>query len=324
MTPHVPLSSHIRLDWLDANVPWIAIGTAEITELGTPPEPLDDVLVAAIRRGVRVIDTAPNYYDGQAESSVGRVIADTAHAADDVYVLTKAGQLTQGEMRDRAAKGLAPHDQHWCFDRDFLEMSIDRSMRRLGKRQLDCVLLHNPEDAIGPGERAEQVLADAIATLERMCCEKIVRGWGIASWSGLFRPPGSAGSIQLSQFCRSLEQEYKNHHFVAIELPMGLWNLQEFCAHYQVAYNAARATMNVAQVASALDINLLLSSPFCGARALPHSRDKDAWPSAPQHALLKTRTYAPSSLRIVGMRSSHSVHNSTILMERTDLAAKEL
>ena len=304
----------MRLDWLDADVPWIAIGTAEIAKSSNAPEPLEDVLVAALRRGVRVIDTAPNYHDGLAESSVGRVIAKTADEVDYVYVLTKAGQLTQNEMRERAEQGLVSHDQHWCFDRDFLEMSIGRSMRRLGKRQLDCVLLHNPEHAIGPGESAYQVLAEAIAALESMCREKIVRGWGIASWSGFFRPPGSAGSIQLRAFCRFLEREYGNHHFVAIELPMGLWNVHEFYARHQPSCNAARANMNVAEAASALGINLLLNSPFCGAHALPRSRSNDTWLSAPQQALLQTRAYLPGALRIVGMRSSRSVHDTTILM----------
>ena len=324
MVPHIPFSAHVRLDWLDANVPWIAIGTAEIGEAESPAEPLEEVLRAAIRRGIQVIDTAPNYHDGLAESCVGRVIADTDGAMGNVYVLTKAGQLTDSEMHERAERGLAPHGQHWCFDGEFLEMSIDRSMRRLGRQQLDCVLLHNPEDAIGPGERADQVLAEAVVTIERMCREQKVRGWGIASWNGFYRPPGSAGSIQLVEFCQFLGREYRKHHFVTIELPMGLWNLHDFYARHQVGWKGMGGNTSVPEVASALGINLMLNSPFCGAVSIPRRSSDDDWLTAPQYALLKTRACAPRSLRIVGMRSYRSVQDTTILLENTDRAFKEL
>jgi hypothetical protein len=322
--PTLPLSAHARLDWLDANVPWIAIGTAEIGEAARATEPLEEVLRAAILRGIRVIDTAPNYHGGLAESCVGRVIASTQGATGNVYVLTKAGQLTDREMRERANRGLAPPGQHWCFDGEFLEMSIARSIRRLGQEHLDCVLLHNPEDAIGPGQRADQVLAGAVATIERMCREQKVRGWGIASWTGFYRPPGSAGSIQLGEFCRFLGREYGKHHFVTIELPMGLWNLHEFYARRQVGWKGMPRDMSVPEAASALGITLLLNSPFCGAIAIPRSSSRDRWLTAAQRALLKTRACAPHSLRIVGMRSYRSLQDTTALLEHTDHAFQEL
>ena len=322
--PHLPLSAFTRLDWLDADVPWIAIGTAEIDGAKCSTELLEEVLRAAIRRGIRVIDTAPNYYGGLAESCVGRVIASTKGALDNTYVLTKVGQLTDNEMRERDGRALAHPGQHWCFEGQFLEMSIARSMRRLGKAQLDCVLLHNPEDAIGAGEKADQVLAEAVITLEKMCREKKIRGWGIASWSGFYRSPGSAGSIQLGEFCRFLGREYGKHHFVTIELPMGLWNLHEFDARCQVGWKGLPGNMSVAEAASALGINLLLSSPFCGGAAIPRRSSGNTWLTAAQHALLRTRACAPRSLRIVGIRSYRSVQETTTLLENADRAFKEL
>ena len=322
--PHLPPSSYVRLDWLDASAPWIGIGTAEIDKAEFPRDSLEEVLRAAIRWGIRVIDTAPNYYGGLAESCIGRVIAGAEAAKCEVYVLTKAGQLTDSEMRDRADRGLAPPGQHWCFDANFIEMSIARSMRRLGKRHLDCVLLHNPEDGIGPCGRPDQVLAEAVTVLERMCREQTLRGWGIASWSGFFRPPGSAGSIQLGEFCRFLEREYGKHHFVAIELPMGLWNLHEFHAQRQVGWEGNPGHKSVLEAASAHGITLLLNSPFCGAVAIPRGSSVDSRLTAAQHALLKTRAYAPSSLRIVGMRSLRSVRDTVALLEGSVHAFKEL
>ena len=35
---------------------------------------------------------------------------------------------------------------YWCFEPDYLEMSIKSSHERLGLKQLDCVFQHNPED----------------------------------------------------------------------------------------------------------------------------------------------------------------------------------
>ncbi len=309
-TPSLP---YVRLPWLDADVPWIGIGTAEIDAMSCPEASLEEVLHAALRAGVSVIDTAPNYYDGAAEGHVGRAISRVP-SVSKIYVLTKAGQLNNREMHERAERRIAPADQHWCFDRRFIKMSVLRSMRRLGRDQLDCVLLHNPEDAIGCGENAYDVLSEAVGVLERMCRDSMLRGWGIASWSGFFRPPGAAGSIQLMEFFQRLTRDYGTSHFVAIAFPMGLWNLDDFNAKCQLRRDGTQGQMSVLEASDVLGLTPMLNSPFCGGAILPDGSHAPGDLSPAQNALLEARGYAPSSLRIVGMRSYRSVQAASMLL----------
>ena len=47
------------------NVPWIALGTAEVeSERPCSEEELMEVIYTSFERGIRVVDTASNYYAG--------------------------------------------------------------------------------------------------------------------------------------------------------------------------------------------------------------------------------------------------------------------
>ena len=140
ITQTVFQSTHFK--YLNMNVPWIALGTAEVeSERPCSEEELMEVIYTSFERGIRVVDTASNYYSGKAEECIGRVISSLNRRArsQEIIVFTKAGQLTNDEMQERDSCGKGIESQYWCFEPDYLEISIKSSHERLGLKQLDCV-----------------------------------------------------------------------------------------------------------------------------------------------------------------------------------------
>lgn len=103
----------------------------------------ESILARALERGVRVVDTANVYNDGQSETIVGKALA----GRDDVLVATKVGLA----RRDGKPEGLAP---------DMLARAVDESRKRLGRDVIELYYLHAPD----PHTALDQTI-DALAAL---------------------------------------------------------------------------------------------------------------------------------------------------------------
>ncbi len=116
-------------------------------------------LVAALRGGVHLIDTAPNYGGGSSETLIGQVVAELVAAGelsrDEVVLVSKVGYV-QGPDLEHAKERAASHDGYpdtvefgddlWhCIHPRWIERQITQSLQRLGLETLDVCLLHNPE-----------------------------------------------------------------------------------------------------------------------------------------------------------------------------------
>lgn len=102
------------------------------------------VLERALEMGVSLIDTADAYGGGRMEQLLGRVLRDRR----DVVVVTKGGtDRTTSPARKR-------------FDGAYVRQAVERSLRRLGRRQIDLYLLHNPSiAALDAGDAADTLMA---------------------------------------------------------------------------------------------------------------------------------------------------------------------
>ena len=303
---------------LNINVPWIALGTAEIESgrLYTEKE-LMEVIRTSFERGILVVDTASNYYAGKAEKCIGKVIRGLKrHVRNNgIFVFTKVGQLTRDEMQELTSCGKGKESQHWCFEPDYLEMSIKRSRDRLGLNQLDCVFIHNPEDVLSEAKTVSDVLYNAIPVLEKLCFEGVIKFWGIASWSGFFRTYGNPGSIQLMEICQHLDREYKQHHFAAIQCPFGMWNYDEFNENSQFVIDGSSGYVSLKKATELLGLDLLINSPFCGGTRLPTKSQPKTKISAAQLELMELHSLLPQTIQVVGMRSSQSLQEAVSLLE---------
>ncbi len=99
---------------------------------GDPAEQ-DRAIRRAIAAGITYFDTAPLYGDGASETNLGRVLGGITA---DIVIGTKV-RLAPGERADTAGAVAA---------------SLDASLRRLGRDNVDLFQLHNPITRDGAGD----------------------------------------------------------------------------------------------------------------------------------------------------------------------------
>ncbi|GAB3880832.1 aldo/keto reductase [Kibdelosporangium lantanae] len=118
--PKVPSIPSIKLN-NGVEMPQIGYGVFQV-----PQQETYDAVAEALRAGYRSIDTAAAYGN---EEGVGRAIADSGIARDDLFVTTKLWNADQGY--DEALR------------------AFDKSARLLGLDQLDLYLIHWPAADLG-------------------------------------------------------------------------------------------------------------------------------------------------------------------------------
>lgn len=122
-----------------------------------------DLLAAARREGINLLDTAPAY--GSSEARIGEAIE--GHR-DDWILCTKAGEEFDGSA------------SHYDFSQDAILKSVDRSLARLRTHSVDILLLHSD------GRSVEEIESTgAFRALSRLKREGMVRAVGFSGKSRL-------------------------------------------------------------------------------------------------------------------------------------------
>eukprot|EP00746_Dinoflagellata_sp_MGD_P003282 gnl/MRDRNA2_/MRDRNA2_106375_c0_seq1.p1 gnl/MRDRNA2_/MRDRNA2_106375_c0~~gnl/MRDRNA2_/MRDRNA2_106375_c0_seq1.p1 ORF type:complete len:717 (-),score=137.55 gnl/MRDRNA2_/MRDRNA2_106375_c0_seq1:261-2342(-) len=190
-----------------------------------------DALRASIKLGVNLIDTAPNYTDGVAETTCGQVFKsvfeDGTCRREDLVICTKVGNIVgnrlvgvkqRGGILDGAAK---VRDDVWhCISPAWIEEEITGSLERMGLECIDVLLLHCPEFAT----KAPDVDMNEVYARIKRACEyletEVARGricrYGITA---AFYPmrPSDPQHLVLSGILESLPA---NHHFQVLQFPL--------------------------------------------------------------------------------------------------------
>ncbi len=117
----------------------------------------EKAVARAVDIGVNLIDTADAYGGGAMEALLGRAL--TAHP--NVYVVTKGGT-------DRSTS--PPRKR---FEEAYLRVAVQRSLKRLRRRQIDVYLLHNPSIAC----LREGAVTHVMEALKK---EGLIAHWGVA------------------------------------------------------------------------------------------------------------------------------------------------
>jgi aryl-alcohol dehydrogenase-like predicted oxidoreductase len=173
----------------------IGIGTARGDEDEQTDERLVEILLAALRAGVRVIDTAVNYRSGRSERAVGeavrRAVAGGVVARHEVVVITKVG-YTRPSGGIEPIAGPEPHGPHdHCLAPDCVRHQVRISREALGIGLIDVCLLHNPEEQWRSDTgQYDEVLARAFDALHREVDDGVIGAPGVATWR---THPGPAG-----------------------------------------------------------------------------------------------------------------------------------
>ena len=127
-----------------------------------PVEPAvaERTIARAIEMGFTLFDTADAYGGGTMEARLGRMLRGVS--TKNVVVVTKVGtDRTTEPARKRV-------------DPEYLRERVRTSLKRLGREQIDVVLLHNPSaDSLLHGEAANVLL--------EMKKEGLIGHWGVAA-----------------------------------------------------------------------------------------------------------------------------------------------
>jgi aryl-alcohol dehydrogenase-like predicted oxidoreductase len=144
-------------------IPELALGTWGISGDGygaVDDAERDRVIDKAYAFGIRLFETADAYGHGSMEETLGSRLADRS----DAVIATKIGT-------DRGAE--PPRKR---FDPKYLSEAIDASRKRLGRDQLDIVLLHNPVASTVEEGRATEAM-------QQFQKEGRLRTWGVSAGS---------------------------------------------------------------------------------------------------------------------------------------------
>lgn len=162
----------------------------------TPAAEAGRVIARAFERGVRLVDTANVYADGESERIVGRAIAGRR---GEVLVATKVGLGRRGGRAEGLSRGV-------------VLAACDESLRRLGVERIDVYYLHAPDHETPIDETigavAELVRAGKVARLgvsNHASWQLLDLGAGCAR-HGLEAPPIS--QVIYNLLVRQIEVEY--------------------------------------------------------------------------------------------------------------------
>ena len=161
---------------LPCPLPRLGLGSAPLGGLFAPVDHDDGVAAvrAAVEAGYRYIDTAPLYGYGAAE----RIVGDGLVSANGVVVSTKVGRtLLPGARRDPEDlyKGADRASARFDFSRDAVRRSLDASLARLGRSDVDLVFIHDPDDHL------EAAISETYPALEELKAAGVVGAVGVGT-----------------------------------------------------------------------------------------------------------------------------------------------
>ncbi len=216
------------------------------TYLGPPDAKTDDgytaAAVAAVERGINVIDAAINYRFQRSERSIGaaiRQLASKGFEREEIVVCTKGGYLTpDGSMpadpneyffREYiqpgvfSAKDIAAGSH--CMTPKFLKNQLGRSLKNLGVECVDVYYLHNPETQLTEVSKEEFLnrVREAFTFLESAVEAGEIQYYGMATWNGFRQDARARDAMQLAEITQ-VAQEIAGgrHHFRFVQLPFNL------------------------------------------------------------------------------------------------------
>ncbi|HUU03547.1 MAG TPA: aldo/keto reductase [Myxococcota bacterium] len=323
----------------------LSIGSIGIgTYLGQDDDETDalviDALVAAVRGGVNLIDTAINYRFERAECAVGealrRLVDSGAAARDELVVCTKGGYLP---CRDDPAAwfereyikgkdfGIKKSDLAGgihCLHPAYIYDQLERSLANMGIESLDVYYLHNPEAQLGAVSAPvfRDRLQKAFEVLEAAVSQSKISYYGLATWNAFRTGKADPGHLELAD-CKTLAREAaggREDHLRFVQLPFNLAMPEALLATQQsgdeqVPIIEAARQMGIDVVASASIYQAQLTGKIPA--LLVKALGKDL--SDAQRALQFTRSAPGFACALVGMKQPGHVAENLALLTRPPL-----
>lgn len=286
------------------------------------------VAMAALERGVNLLDTAINYRCQRSERALGKALQKIVGGGkirrEQIVVCTKGGYipLDRNPPATREAYRGFLEEEYFlrgimdpadvvagghCLTAKFLDDQIERSRRNLGVETIDVYYLHNPEQALDalPREKFLPLMREAFSTLERAVDAGLIGCYGCATWNGLRVAPDVRNHLSVEELV-SLARDVAgaDHHFAVVQLPINLAMTEAVRTQTQCV---GRDRVSVLEAAHRLGVSVVASATLMQSqltRGLP-AQVHAAFPSFrsdARRAIAFTQSL-PLSAALVGMRS---------------------
>ena len=171
---------------LDISV--LAFGCGAVGGLMTKGDPKDQerAVARALDMGINYLDTASIYGNGTSEENLGRILK---------ILKPKALIATKFRFKDHEYSNIAAN----------LTASLDASLKRMGRDQVDLLQLHNRIGAATGGDviKAESVLEEVVPALEKLRQAGKIRYFGITALgeTDALHKVVSAAKFDTAQIC---------------------------------------------------------------------------------------------------------------------------
>ncbi len=180
-----------------------------------------------IKKGVNVIDTAQKYRDGRSEKILKK-IKSIKKSRKNFILISKVGLVADYVKKKNILKKLKVKKEDclprndFCIDPQYINWSLDNSLKLTGLEYIDFYLLHNPEYALQLKNGFKKII-NALKILEKKRSEGKIHYYGIATWSGLRRFKGNKNRLDLYKILKKLNQIFGKHHgFRCLEAPLSI------------------------------------------------------------------------------------------------------
>jgi aryl-alcohol dehydrogenase-like predicted oxidoreductase len=297
-----------------------------------------DSMVAAVKCGANLIDTAINYRYQQSEREIGtaikKLVGDGHAKREELVICSKGGFLPldypfpdnpyQWIKENIINSGLAKDsdialDQH-CMTPEYIEWSLEKTLENLGLESIDIYYLHNPETQLGFVEKEQfyENTKAVFATLEKARGTGKIGYYGVAVWNAFLYEPENMEYISIKKL-HDIAKEVggEQNGFKFVQMPYNLakphaytYQNQELDGlHYTAIQCAKKLGLSVITSSALLQMNIF-KRPFSdGFRTLINLE----YASDVQRALHFARCAAGVSASLVGTCiAEHAIHDMDI------------
>lgn len=291
------------------------------TYLGSDDDKTQHRVVAALREligaGLNVIDTAPNYRSGYSESAVGAAVRAACNGGvprGALFLSTKVGILPEGMACDPAEI----LDGRFCYAPEHILASVAVSRDRLGVSTIDCLYLHNFDEAqTFLSHRQQEETIDGIVRAMRILLEREwIRYVGLATWDGLRVERDHPAHMDLVEWTRRFERYGLGDPFAFIQLPLGIWAPEALITPVQI-YPRTGQPATALVVARELGLGVMANSSLFQGGVLaiePPGFSCQQALSPAQLFVQWTRSVPEVDVTVVGMKSELSVREGREIM----------
>jgi len=278
---------------------------------------IQEALCELVCSGLNVIDTAPNYRNGRSEEAIGAALREVCAkgvSRKAIFVSTKVGILpdTIGHYPKETICG------QFCFSPEYILSSVEASRNRLGVDTLDCLYLHNFDEAQVSlsGEHREDVIDAMMQVIKTLLEKNWIRTVGLATWSGLRVEVDHPAYIDLLGWEKRFRMHGLDKYFGMIQLPLGVWAPEALLATVQKSPLTGQP-MTPLRVANELGLTVIANSCLLQGEILsikPPDFSGNSELNTAQQFIQWTRSQPDVAITLVGMKNKNSVKDGKQIM----------